>query len=89
MADIGKFSEEDVKTIPLALVVIMEFMLAELLIPGQVENYILIMNLAEASFGMRSVLSLPLRSSLILYPSPAMPTGAGSLPATSSQCHHS
>lgn len=63
MADIGKFTEDDVETIPLALVVMMEFMIEELLIPGQVENYILIMNLEAASFGMRSVHNIPIRSS--------------------------
>lgn len=45
MADIGKFTSDDVEIIPKALVIIMDFMIGNLLIEGQVENYILIMNL--------------------------------------------
>ncbi len=45
MADIGKFDPEQVDEIPKTLVIIMEFMINNLMIPGQVENYILIMNL--------------------------------------------
>lgn len=41
--------------IPKALIIIMEFMIKNLLIEGQVENYILIMNLEQATFGLRSV----------------------------------
>jgi hypothetical protein len=33
----------------------MEFMIKNLLIEGQVENYILIMNLEQATFSLRSV----------------------------------
>ena len=47
MVDIGKFSKgaEEGDSIQNTLVVIMEFMINELLIEGQVENYVLIMNL--------------------------------------------
>lgn len=34
----------------------MDFMISNLLIEGQVENYILIMNLEEANFGLRNVI---------------------------------
>jgi hypothetical protein len=44
-----------VELIPKALIIIMEFMIKNLLIEGQVENYILIMNLEQATFGLRSV----------------------------------
>ena len=56
MADIGKFSSDDVEIIPKTLVIIMDFMISNLLIEGQVENYILIMNLEEANFGLRNVI---------------------------------
>lgn len=45
VADIGKFTSDDVDIIPKTLVIIMDFMISNLLIEGQVENYILIMNL--------------------------------------------
>lgn len=47
VVDIGKFSKgaEEGDSIQNTLVVIMEFMINELLIEGQVENYVLIMNL--------------------------------------------
>lgn len=35
--------------------VIIEFMINELLIPGQVENYVLILNLEGFSIGMKDV----------------------------------
>lgn len=45
--DIAKFNEDAEKddSIQKALVIIMEFMINELLIEGQVENYVLIMDL--------------------------------------------
>ncbi len=55
MADIGKFDPEEVELIPKTLIIIMEFMIKNLLIEGQVENYILIMNLEQATFSLRSV----------------------------------
>jgi hypothetical protein len=57
VADIGKFNSDDDEdeSIPGALVLIMEFMVNELLIEGQVENYVLIMNLEKASFSYRNV----------------------------------
>lgn len=55
VADIGKFDPDEVELIPKALIIIMEFMIKNLLIEGQVENYILIMNLEQATFSLRSV----------------------------------
>jgi len=55
VADISKFDPDDVDIIPETLVILMEFMINNLLIEGQVENYILIMNLKEFSFSLRSV----------------------------------
>lgn len=65
VVDIGRFDPdaEDNDSIQNALVIIMEFMIKELLIEGQVENYVLIMNLEEATFGLRGVISLLKRSS--------------------------
>lgn len=47
MVNIEKFNTDDDEdeSIPHALVIVMEFMINELLIEGQVENYVLIMNL--------------------------------------------
>lgn len=56
MANIGKFNPDDADLIPETLVVMMEFMINNLLIEGQVENYILIMNLEEFSLSLRGVL---------------------------------
>jgi hypothetical protein len=41
----------------------MEFMINELMIEGQVENYVLIMNLEKANFALRGVLLALGRSS--------------------------
>lgn len=62
VVDIGKFnpdSENDL--IAKTLVIIMEFMIGELMIEGQVENYVLIMNLEKATFSLRGVTLLALR----------------------------
>lgn len=63
VADIGKFDADDVETIPKVLAIVMEFLIGELLVEGQVENYILVMNLEEANFGLRNVPPVPPRSS--------------------------
>jgi hypothetical protein len=63
VADIGKFDADDVDTIPRVLAVVMEFLINNLLIEGQVENYILVMNLQEANFGQRNVRTFLCRSS--------------------------
>lgn len=58
VVDIGKFdpdADDDNDAIQKALVIIMEFMIKELLIEGQVENYVLIMNLEKATFSLRGV----------------------------------
>ena len=55
--DIGKFKEDadEDESIQNTLVVIMEFMVNQLLVEGQVENYVLIMNLEKATFSLRGV----------------------------------
>ena len=58
MSDISKFKEEDINDIPAILMVLIEFMIKELLIPGQVENYVLILNLEAFSMGMKDVINL-------------------------------
>lgn len=63
VADIGKFDADDVDTIPKVLAVVMEFLINNLLIEGQVENYILVMNLQEANFSQRNVSPFLCRSS--------------------------
>lgn len=63
VADIGKFDADDMDTIPKMLAVIMEFLINNLLIEGQVENYILVMNLQEANFSQRNVRVFLCRSS--------------------------
>jgi hypothetical protein len=62
VADIGKFDADDVDIIPKTLAVVMEFLMANLLVEGQVENYILVMNLEEANFGLRNVSAMLFRS---------------------------
>lgn len=57
MADIGKFDPKDADAIPETLVVMLEFVISELLIEGQVENYILIMNVDAFSLGLKSIVS--------------------------------
>lgn len=63
VADISKFDADDVDTIPKVLAVVMEFLINHLLIEGQVENYILVMNLQEANFSQRNVQPSLCRSS--------------------------
>jgi hypothetical protein len=57
VVDLDKFQESDIDLIPSTLVFMMEFMINNLLIEGQVENYCLIMNLEKLSMSQKSLLT--------------------------------
>lgn len=55
MADIAKFQKGDENIVPRLLMVILEFMLDQLLIEGQVENYVMVLDLQSVNMDMKDV----------------------------------
>jgi hypothetical protein len=57
VVDVSKLEEKDVDLIVPTLVYVMEFIINELLIEGQVENYVLLMNLESFQFSQKNIVS--------------------------------